>query len=284
MTRFAVVDVETANSDAGSICQIGVAVFDKGQIVKSWQSLINPKAEFDLMNIFIHSIDADSVLNAPTMQDIKPKLQELFEGAVVCSYSSFDKRALIKHFDEFATTYQWLDILRVVRKTWYGKFSSHNYGLANACEELGIELGDAHHNAEADALAAGGILLIAQHETGKSLPELIEMVKYRPPKLATRKEQIINDEGDYIGSVCVFTGELSLVRSEATRLANEAGFAVAPSVTKKTTHLIIGTQTAKNLAGDGKSSKELKALELVKKGQNIVFLSEEDFFEIIRSE
>lgn len=284
MNRFAVVDVETANSDVGSICQIGVAVFDGGRMVESWQSLINPNAEFNIMNILIHGIDADSVADAPNMQDIKPKLQELFAGAIVCSYSSFDKRALTKHFEEFTASYQWLDILRVVRKTWYGKFSKHNYGLANACEELGIELGSAHHNAEADALAAGGVLLIAQNETGKSLSELIEAVKYRPAKPATREEQIINDEGDYIGSVCVFTGELSLVRSEATKLANQAGFAVAPSVTKKTTHLIIGTQTAKNLAGDGKSSKELKAVELVKKGQNITFLNEEDFFEIIRHE
>jgi len=41
--RFIAVDVETANADLASICQIGIVAFDKGEITDSWMSLVNPE-------------------------------------------------------------------------------------------------------------------------------------------------------------------------------------------------------------------------------------------------
>ena len=40
---FVAVDVETANSDRGSICQIGVVSVEQGQIVDEWQTLVDPR-------------------------------------------------------------------------------------------------------------------------------------------------------------------------------------------------------------------------------------------------
>ena len=37
--NFVSVDVETANSDRASICQIGIAVFKDGKLVDEWVSL-----------------------------------------------------------------------------------------------------------------------------------------------------------------------------------------------------------------------------------------------------
>ena len=37
--RFSAIDVETANPKMTSICQIGVATFDGGDLVSDWQTL-----------------------------------------------------------------------------------------------------------------------------------------------------------------------------------------------------------------------------------------------------
>ena len=51
---FVAIDVETANADLASICQIGLVTFADGQIVSEWQSLIDPEDEFNEINISIH--------------------------------------------------------------------------------------------------------------------------------------------------------------------------------------------------------------------------------------
>ncbi len=54
--QFAAVDVETANADLGSICQIGVALFRDGAHVHSWSSLVDPEDYFDTINVSIHGM------------------------------------------------------------------------------------------------------------------------------------------------------------------------------------------------------------------------------------
>ena len=43
MMDFVAVDVETANADIASICQIGVVAFENGRVKESWQTLVNPE-------------------------------------------------------------------------------------------------------------------------------------------------------------------------------------------------------------------------------------------------
>ena len=58
---FVALDVETANKDASSICQIGMAGFKDGILVREWASLINPEAEFLDFNINIHGLTTADV-------------------------------------------------------------------------------------------------------------------------------------------------------------------------------------------------------------------------------
>ena len=44
--RFISLDVETANADMASICQIGAAKFVDGQIAEEWETYIDPKDYF----------------------------------------------------------------------------------------------------------------------------------------------------------------------------------------------------------------------------------------------
>ena len=58
---FIAVDVETANSQRWSICQLGICVVEAGKVVKTDSVLIDPECEFDPFNVEIHGIDAKDV-------------------------------------------------------------------------------------------------------------------------------------------------------------------------------------------------------------------------------
>ena len=98
--------------------------------------------------------------------------------------------------------------------------------------------------------------------------------------LAVKREG--NPEGPLYGEVLVFTGALSMPRSQAADLAAVIGCQVATAVTKKTTMLVVGDQDIKRLAGHEKTSKHRKAEELIAKGISIRILKESDFRELAR--
>ena len=67
----------------------------------------------------------------------------------------------------------------------------------------------------------------------------------------------------------VFTGSLGILRREAADLAASIGCSIATGVTKKTSLLVVDDQDISKLAGKKKSSKQLKAEQLISKGQPI---------------
>ena len=54
MVTFNAIDVETANADRASICQIGIVHVRDGVVVDRWQTLVNPEDWFDPWNVSIH--------------------------------------------------------------------------------------------------------------------------------------------------------------------------------------------------------------------------------------
>jgi len=76
MKDFFVIDVETANADYSSICQIGIAKFQNGELTERWESLIDPEDYFDGMNISIHGITEYMVKGSPTFKQVYPTLRE----------------------------------------------------------------------------------------------------------------------------------------------------------------------------------------------------------------
>ena len=285
MNKFIVIDIETANPDLTSICQIGIAVFKKGELVDQWGTLINPNAYFDEMNIYIHGITPSMVRNSPTIKQVESKIKGYFADNVVCSYGAFDRVSLTRIFPDLQN--RWLDIMRVVRRCWSDKFAEKGYGLAKVSKHLKIKQ-ENHHNALDDAIVAGGILNKALFESGKSLDYWLDRVE-KPihveydenghilPKIKRQGDP----NGPLYGEVVVFTGELSIPRQDAAKKAASVGCDVVDGVSKKVTLLIKGIQDKSRLAGKELSNKEIKAQELISKGHNIRILSENDFLELV---
>lgn len=278
---FVVIDVETANPDLASICQVGIAVFSKGQLSESWSTLVNPDDYFDAHNISVHGINEEMVVSAPHWIEVHDRLRANFSNKILVSHTPFDRVAIRRACEKSSTTpldCQWLDTARVVRRAW-PIFSRSGYGLANVAAHFGIRF--KHHDAEEDARAAGEILLRAIQETGSSAADWCYLA-LRPTASALSSEaNTANPDGPLFGDVVVFTGALSIPRKDAANIACLAGCDVANGVTKHTTLLVVGDQDIRMLAGAEKSSKHRKAEELMAKGQKIRILGESDFGRLI---
>ena len=280
MTTFVALDVETANPDLSSICQIGIVQFQGGKLGESWVSLVNPEDYFEPVNISIHGIDNVAVENAPTFRELYSEIKERLSGAMVASHSTFDRLALARASEKYnlnGVECKWLNTIQIVRSAW-PEFSMRGYGLANVCAKLGITF--THHSAEEVARAAGEVLLRAIAKTGIDIEEWLDRISFPiNPSLKTTLDG--NPDGSLFGEVLVFTGELTMSRRIAADAAAQAGCRVDASVTKKTTLLVVGDQDIRNLAGHEKSAKHRKAEQLIVKGVNVRIVGESDFTQLI---
>ena len=91
---FSAIDVETANADPASICQIGIVHVRAGTIRAQWQSLVNPETQFHSSNFAIHGINEETVRCRPKLPDVYEEIAAQIEGAILVSHTSYDRIAL----------------------------------------------------------------------------------------------------------------------------------------------------------------------------------------------
>ncbi len=281
--NFVALDVETANADMASICQVGLVRYQDGQQAEEWSTLVDPEDEFDPINVSIHGIDETKVTGFPTFPGIAEKIRQALAGQVAVCHTHFDRVAFSQAFERYELaplTCQWLDSARVARRAW-SEFSSRGYGLGELCSSFGFRY-EAHHALE-DAKACAFILLKASAATGLDLAGWLRRVNQpvgaSPGSGAIRRNG--DPEGALFGEVVVFTGALEIPRREAADLAQKIGCTVADGVTTKTTMLVVGDQDVKKLAGHEKSSKHRKVEKLIDEGRSIRILRETDFRRLV---
>jgi len=287
---FVVIDVETANNEVSSICQVGIASFRNGQLAESWVSLVNPEVDFNPFNVVIHGIRAAHVQSAPTWIEVFPQIASRLENRIVVSHTSFDQRALagacirsrIPGCDCI-----WLDSTRVVRIAW-PQFAKAGFGLPNVAAHFRIDY--QAHDALEDARCAGLLVVRAMAETGLSLSQWLVRVQQpiAPPEQESKRNKWPvpckrdgSPDGPLFGEILVFTGSLRMPREKAADTAAAAGCRVEVGVTKHTTMLVVGDQDLRAPAPSAKTAKHLKAEHLIRKGQAIRILSESDFLRVI---
>ena len=164
---FNAIDVETANADPGSICQIGIVCIRGGETVESHSILVNPEVPFNPSNIRIHGIDENTVKESETLPQIQAKLRYLIEGIVLVSHTPFDRVALDRAVNRYgikAIRATWLDSAAIARSAWPERYRRTGWSLANVAGDLGISF--RHHDAVEDARAASEIVLRACLHTG----------------------------------------------------------------------------------------------------------------------
>lgn len=164
--RFFALDVETANSERGSICQIGVACVRADGSMVTWSSYVDP-GPCSWSCSWVHGITEDTVRGAPGFHAVLPVLQAALDGGIVFQHSSFDRGAInaasAAHGLE-APEWEWRDSVKVARKAWPELRGNGGHGLASLKKYL--KLNFRHHDGEEDARAAAEIVLLAEEATG----------------------------------------------------------------------------------------------------------------------
>ena len=164
--EFAAVDVETANADMASICQIGLARFKDGKVVDEWSSLVNPEDYFDFINIDIHGITEKDVMDAPAFPEVVNNLYSFLSDSICVSHTNFDRVSLRRALEKYSLqpiNALWLDSAKVARRAWK-ECAWSAYGLSNVCKIIGYNF--KHHDALEDAKASGQVLMSAIEKTG----------------------------------------------------------------------------------------------------------------------
>lgn len=90
---FAALDVETANPDPASICQIGIATVEEGQVRDVWTQLVRPYGGFSDRHVAIHGITPEAVIHAPSLSEVHGELNARLPHYVV-THTRFDVAAL----------------------------------------------------------------------------------------------------------------------------------------------------------------------------------------------
>lgn len=314
MYDFIAIDFETANSKMSSACSIGIVAVKDHAIVESFYSLINPAGQsFNPVNIAVHGITPEMVKDSPTLDELLPSLSVFFNEhiPVVAHNAHFDMSVLRESAVSALPNFIYVDSMDIADPLVSGSKS-----LSNCAKELSIELNN-HHNATEDASVCAEIALkgldslncitmweyiakaynIRPHSFHDLKPQKAMSKRNAPsraPYARWEKENktvvvptvdSINENGALFGKNIVFTGELSIDRIEARQIAVNAGAIVKSGVSKKVDYLVVGVQDKSLVGEDGLSTKEEKAYELNQSGAaNIVFLNEEQFLELSKSE
>ena len=172
---FNAVDVETANADPSSICQVGIVRIRDGEIKEQLSLLINPEQQFNAANIRLHGIDEAKVRDSKTLSQVAARLRDLLEGTVLVSHTDFDRVALdgaMRRYGLAPIRVTWLDSAMIARRAWPERYGSRGWSLAVIAGDLGIAF--RHHDAMEDARASGEIVLHACQHTGLDIDEWLE--------------------------------------------------------------------------------------------------------------
>ena len=166
-TEFAVLDLETTGFSPrrhDRIVEVAVVrVTSDGRQIDQFSTLINPQR--DLGPTDVHGIRGEQVLDAPTFDQIVGDLADRCRDAVLVAHNAaFDMRFLVAEMN--AAGYRFDDPLhlctmRMARQLIPGLDS---YRLAACCEELELDLDNAHA-AAADAAATASVLAALLLET-----------------------------------------------------------------------------------------------------------------------
>jgi len=190
--NFISIDFETANESRVSICAAGLAVFEDGKLVESTSWLVRPPKGhgwFRMDFTECHGLTWYDIQNAPEFPVIAPEfLARLTRADIVIAHNAaFDighLRATLNHFGMKYPEFDYLCTCHLARRVWP---DLPNHRLDTLAAHIGHKFN--HHNAKADAEAAGRVLLaMMKHANANTPRELLQKMGLEPRRFSTEIE------------------------------------------------------------------------------------------------
>jgi DNA polymerase-3 subunit epsilon len=184
--NFISLDFETANHSRVSICAAGLAIFEDGELAETPYWLVRPpKGHGWFRDDFIecHGLTHLDVLDAPEFPAIAPEFLARLTRAdlVIAHNAAFDTdhlRATLDHFSLHRPEFDYICTCQLARRVW-PDLPSH--GLKALTTHIGHDFH--HHHAQADAEAAGRVLLAMMKHADATTPrELLQKTGLEPQR------------------------------------------------------------------------------------------------------
>lgn len=195
--KFVAFDIETTGTVAGvdRIVELGGVVFENGQPVGRFSTLVNPLMPIPIGASRVNGITDDMVVGQPTIDKVLPGFAEFCGDLPLVAHNSpFDSQFLtadIKFHEAPAPRGMVLDTLPVARKVFPGLL---NYKLGTLIDHLAIERGT-FHRAEADAAYCGQLFVKILEKIGgnvgvDNILALMGRPEFRFPQIIPSPKQL----------------------------------------------------------------------------------------------
>ena len=170
MKKITYFDIEYANSNNKSICQIGIMCedYETGDpVYPELRIMINPEDGFDDYCIKIHGITANQVVNEPNFAEVWQIIEKYFTNAIVVGHNvaSSDLDSLVKNLRRYnidIPEFYYICTFNLAKK-YVNRYCIENYKLETLCNYFDIDFGEAH-DAFDDACACADLLKILVKE------------------------------------------------------------------------------------------------------------------------
>lgn len=280
--NFVALDVETAVGKRWSICQVGIAVVENGEITRTISKLVKPpQNEYSPWNIRVHGILPEMTENQPEFPEVWKEIQPLINGKkLVAHNAAFDINCLQQTLEYYN--------LSVPNFECDCTFKITGQKLDAICNAYDIELIN-HHDATADAVACAKVYLKllngiepdfskmktqSKKATGFSMPEGHERLcgDVLKPDL-----EHADSNSPFYAKKVVFTGVLNAIkRKDAADIVKKMGADIDTSITKRTNFVITGSKPG--------PSKMKKIQQFNSQGSDIQLVFEEEFLKMCRND
>ena len=292
MLNYTAIDFETANSDRGSVCAVGLAQVRGGKLLKTVEWYVQPPTgidKFDDRNIQIHGITPDMVRAAATWSESVDEILALAEDYPLVAFNAAFDSSVVTKSSALAgiapPTNPFYCALKLSRRL----MNLDQYKLPLVAKELDLPAFN-HHDAGNDAeTCAQVVLALSERHKLRTMDALWTPSNVAPrtgtmsrPNAFSKASRVSiadlpqpNPDADpshpFFGRQIIITGELdSYSRWDAAEAIAHVGGTNGKGVTKKTSFLVVGDgRTHDQIVLELGTSKEQKAAAYIGAGQNI---------------
>jgi DNA polymerase-3 subunit alpha (Gram-positive type) len=189
--EWLVIDSETTglSKEKDRIVDLAAVQFRHGEVVDSWESLLDPKMPIPESSTEIHGITDEMVQGQPSFEEISADfLAQVARADVLVAYNwPFDAGFLKTHigaerWSKAIAGKALLDPMVVVRFDKVGRYwkGRGRHRLTQVCERLEIECPGTAHRARTDAIMAGHVLWkLRSHLPKKALEATLVTIEQR---------------------------------------------------------------------------------------------------------
>ena len=294
--RIVVFDIEVLNQDPTSVCAIGIVELIDKKIASTYYSLIQPRnLSFDAFRYKVHQIKPQSLKKEKTFPTVWKEIKHYFQESIVVSHDiQGDMMYLRETMKSYGISYPhlYMSCTNVLAHLVYPHMQKYN--LTELAQMIDLDF-HAHHALD-DAKACSAILIEMMNKkqcaTLKQLHELyhLEFGEMKEnyyhniisPEIVNQLLDMDNHEENYLyhQAIC-FTGKLSVPKDIMEEKVRQACALSVSQVSMHTNYLVIGKNGYHKVRFGKKNKKVRKALQLMKQGQDIQIIHENELIRLL---